>query len=396
LRATISSVSLLDVFLLAFLAGAVTIGYRRGAMLQVCSYAGLALGLVSGALAAPRVASLAGADPTRAGLALGTLFVGGAIGDGLGWLLGSTLRSRTRETRLRRADAVGGSLVSAAAMLLATWFIALNLVNGPFPEVAREIQDSAVVRGIAAVLPAPPSLIGEVRQVLNQLGFPDVFLGLPPRPAAPVPLPSGAVAARAAAAAEPGTVQILGSGCGGVLEGSGFVASAGLVVTNAHVIAGIDDPMVRSGEHQYPAVPVLFDSRLDLAVLRVDGLATSPLELDPDVAARGDAGAVVGFPGGGPLRARRAAVRRALEAVGRDIYGDGEVLREVYELQTRVRPGNSGGPFVLPDGEIAGMVFAASTTDDHLGYAIASTEILPLVRRAIDRTRPVGTGTCVP
>jgi S1-C subfamily serine protease len=389
-------VSLLDVLLLAFLVGAVTIGYRRGAMLQVCSYAGLALGLVVGALAAPRVATLADADAARAGLALGTLFVGGAIGDGLGWLLGSRLRSRTHETKLRRADAVGGSLVSAAAMLLATWFIALNLVNGPFPELAREIRDSAVVRGIAAVMPAPPSLIGEVRQVLNQLGFPDVFLGLPPKPAPPVPLPSSAEAARAARAAELGTVQVLGSGCGGILEGSGFVAATGLVVTNAHVIAGIHAPMVRVSDRQYPAVPVLFDAELDVAVLHVDGLTTAPLQLDPEVAMRGDAGAVVGFPGGGPLQARRAAVRRALEAVGRDIYGDGEVLREVYELQTRVRPGNSGGPFALPDGEIAGVVFAASTTDDQLGYAIASTEILPLVRRAENRTSSVGTGGCVP
>jgi len=221
-----------------------------------------------------------------------------------------------------------------------------------------------------------------------------VFAGLPPEPAAPVPVPTRGVVGRAGRAGEASTVQVLGAGCGGTIEGSGFVVAPDLVVTNAHVIAGTS-PVVRLGDRQLDATPVVFDPEEDLAMLRVEGLDAPALPLEVGRAPRGTGGAVVGYPGGGPLTVREAAVRRALEAVGRDIYGSGRVRREVYELQSIVRPGSSGGPFVLGDGDAAGVVFAASTTDPRLGYAIASTEVRPLLQEAERRTTGVGTGPCV-
>jgi S1-C subfamily serine protease len=388
-------VTLLDVVLLASFSLAVVSGYRRGALLQILAYAGLAGGLVLGAVAAPHVAALATGRVARAALALGTLFVGGAIGDGTGWLIGHHLRARARGTVLRRADAAGGSIVSAVAVFAATWFLALNLVNGPFPTIARQIRDSSVVRAIDAVMPAPPPLVGEVRRVLGVLGFPDAFVGLPPLPADPVPLPTDEQALRAFRAARGATVRIDGDGCGGVLAGSGFVVEPGYVVTNAHVIAGVSSIEVRTAEGgAFAAIPVLFDGDLDIAVLRVAGLDVPGLGLTGTVAARGASGATLGYPEGGALAARKAAVRQSLLAVGRDIYGGGEVTRRLLELQAVVRPGNSGGPFVLPSGEVAGVVFAASTTDPRIGYAIASTEVESLARRAVGRSAPVATGAC--
>jgi S1-C subfamily serine protease len=139
---------------------------------------------------------------------------------------------------------------------------------------------------------------------------------------------------------------------------------------------------------------VLYDPEIDVAVLRT----TEPgpaLHLDASEVDRGARGAVVGYPGGGDLTGKEAAVRGTIQAVGRDIYGNGTVTREVYELQSVIRPGNSGGPFVLVDGQVAGLVFAASTTDPEIGYALTSTEVLPDVRRAIGRTTPASTGACV-
>jgi S1-C subfamily serine protease len=387
-------VSFLDVLLVGSLLGAVVLGYRRGALLQLCSYAGLAAGLVVGAWLAPRMATLVSSEPARAGVALGTLFLGGALGNAIGWLVGSKIRTRTHGGRLRRPDAVGGSLVSAAAMLLATWFLALNLVNGPFPTLSRQIRGSAVIGAIDAVMPAPPSLVGQVRRVLDHLGFPDVFAGLPPEPAAPVPPPTDRQVLRAGRAGSRATVQIVGAGCGGLLEGSGFVAGPDLVVTNAHVIAGIDGPEVLSGDRRLPAVVVAFDPDLDLAVLQVAELGIAPMSLAPGIAPRGAVGATIGYPGGGPRTIGEAAVRRALEAVGRDIYGGEPVERRVYELQSKVRPGSSGGPFVLADGRVAGVVFAASTADDRVGYAIASVELPPILAVASAGMR-ADTGVCL-
>jgi S1-C subfamily serine protease len=168
------------------------------------------------------------------------------------------------------------------------------------------------------------------------------------------------------------------------------------VVTNAHVIAGVDAPEVQFQDAgPFSATTVLFDDDTDLAVLYVR--AGLPQDLDflgPDLE-RGATGAVLGFPGGEDLTASPAGVRRRLNAVGRDIYGRGTIEREVYELQTRVRPGNSGGPFVNSDGIVAGVVFAASTTDNDVGYALTSSQVEPVVRRALGRTGAVDTGRCI-
>jgi S1-C subfamily serine protease len=139
---------------------------------------------------------------------------------------------------------------------------------------------------------------------------------------------------------------------------------------------------------------VLFDPEIDAAVLRVDGLDAPALRLLPTEVDRGAGGTVLGFPGGRYLE-MPAGVRRLLEAVGRDIYSREEVPRRVYELQAKVRHGNSGGPFVLAGGVAAGLVFGASLSHPNLGYAIASPRLIPLVERAEAHVDPVGTGRCV-
>lgn len=386
----------LDLVLVLLIALAAVSGFRRGALLQVLSYGGLLAGLAAGAVLAPFLASLASDAGVQAGVAAGALLVVAGIGDAAGWLIGSRVRAAAHRTGFRPADAAGGSLVSVVAVLLAIWFVALNLVNGPFPPLAREIRRSAVVRALGTALPQPPSLLGEVRRFLDRFGFPEVFVGLPPAPAGPVEGPTQAEARRAFETAASSTVRIVGQACGEVQEGTGFVVAPSYVLTNAHVVAGVDDPEVQEPDGgSQPAVTVLYDPRIDLAVLRVEDTPGPALELLGADVSRGATGAVLGYPQGGELTGGRAAVRRAIPATGRDIYGRGTVDRDVYELQAVVRPGNSGGPFVLLDGDVAGVVFAASTTDAGVGYAIASTEVLPEVTRAVGRTAEVPTGACV-
>ncbi|HWO71241.1 MAG TPA: MarP family serine protease [Actinomycetota bacterium] len=388
--------SAVDLVLLALSAGAAYTGYRRGALLQVLAYGGLGAGLVAGALLAPYLARVAERPEAQAGIALGTFLALGLVGDGIGWLVGSGLRAATHRSRLRAVDRAAGSLISVGALLLATWFLALNLVHGPSPALAREIRRSAIVRGLAATLPEPPSLLAQVRRFLNRFGFPEVFAGLPPAPAAPVEGPTRREVRRAVAAADDATVQVAGEACGRIQEGSGFLAAPGYVVTNAHVVAGVDAPEVREADGTvHAATPVLFDPELDVAVLRIAEPVGPPLELATEPAERGEGAAVLGYPEGGGLTAVPAALRARLEAVGRDIYGRGRVRREVYELQAEVRPGNSGGPFVDADGTVLGVVFAGSTTDPGIGYALASDEVEPALERAEGRTAPVPTGPCL-
>jgi S1-C subfamily serine protease len=390
------TVNALDVVLLALLALAAVSGHRRGFALQACAFGGLLAGLAVGALLAPRFAGLAGSPGVQAAIAASTLLVLAAVGDTAGWLLGNRVRERARATRLGQADAAGGSVVAVAASLLAIWFVALNLANGPFPGIANGIQGSAIVRTLDDALPRPPSMLAEARRFFNRFGFPDVFSGIPPLPAAPVEPPRDVDVRAAFDAAAPSTVMVFGEACGHVQEGSGFVASDGYIVTNAHVLAGVGDPFVRSpaGEDQR-AITVLFDPDLDLAVLFVEDSPGPVLPLARQSPARGDDGAVLGYPGGGPLSSGAAAVLRALSVSGPDIYGTGEADRLVLELQTVVRPGNSGGPFVLADGTVGGVVFAASSSEDDLGYAISSEDVRARLVDAVGDTAAVGTGPCM-
>jgi S1-C subfamily serine protease len=389
-------VNALDLLLLALVALSGIAGYRRGFTLQAFGFGGLLIGLVAGALLAPHIAGVADGPNARAAIALLVLVLVGALGNAAGWFVGVRARDRA-SSKFGKADSVAGSAVAVVASLLAIWFLALNLVNGPFPAVASEIRGSAVVRTLDAALPQPPSLLAQVRRLFNRFGFPDVFSGIPPLPAEPVSPPTQEEARAAGEAAASSTVQVIGPACDVIQEGSGFVAADGYVVTNAHVVAGMDDPEVRSAVGgSTDATTVLFDPDLDLAILSVADTPGPPLPLATEPLERGAPGAVLGFPQGGPLDVRRAAVRRTFaNVVGLDIYGHGEVDRQVLELQTLVRPGNSGGPFVLPDGRVAGVVFAASSSDEDVGYAIAATEVDDPLRSAIGRTTPVDTGPCI-
>ena len=385
----------LDLLLLAIVVLAGYTGYRRGFTLQAFGFGGLLIGLVLGVLLAPLVAGELDSPAARAGVVALVVLAIAAVGNAVGWLVGRHARAKT-SSRFGTADAVAGSAVAVVASLLAIWFLALNLANGPFPGLSAEIRGSAVVRGLDSALPEPPSLLAQVRRLFNRFGFPDVFSGIPPMPAEPVARPTQAQTRAAMDAAAASTVQVLGKACDLIQEGSGFVASDGYIVTNAHVVAGVDDPEIRTGAGgEEAAETVLFDPDVDIAVLHVESTPGPPLHLATEPLDRGAPGAVVGYPAGGPLRAHRAAVLRAFDAVGRDIYGRDQVERLVVELQTLVQPGNSGGPFVLANGRVGGVVFAASSSDEGVGYAIAASEVEDALRHAVGRTNEVDTGPCI-
>jgi S1-C subfamily serine protease len=389
-------VTWLDVLLLALLALSLVGGYRRGALLQITGLVGLAAGVVLAAVFAPSIARVSHDRASRVVIALGFLGIAFAIGIFAGAIVGNRLKRRAQAGRFQRVDATAGAAISALSLFLTIWFLALNLASGPFPQVSRAIRDSKIVQEIARVMPPPPSLIGELRSVLNSFGLPDVFIGLPPDPAAPVSPPTDAQVRRAQEAAAGSTVEVLGDGCytGFYDQGSGFVVARGYVITNAHVVGGTTRQWVHQGSSDFSASVVGFDPGLDVAILHVPGLPDPPLGLETGEATRGAVGAVLGYPAGGPLTTVKAAVRATINAVGRDIYGGGVITRRMYEIQAKVRPGNSGGPFVLEDGKVAGLVFASSVEDDQVGYAMVIDQLEPLIDRSVGSRTVVGTQSC--
>ena len=304
------------------------------------------------------------------------------------------LTSRVHPGVARSVDSAAGVVVAVAAALVTTWLLASTLVNSSSVALDNAILQSRVIAGLDHVLPAPPAVFSQAQGFLSEEGFPPVFGVLAPASARPVPLPGDATVRQAVRTAGASTVKVEGFGCGVIQEGSGFVAGPGVVVTNAHVVAGIRQPLVQVGTRLQVAQVLAFDPTFDLAVLRVPGLTAPVLTLDPSTVPEGTQGVVLGYPEGGPFTADPAGVMAQFQAEGRDIYGRGLSVRDVYELDAAVRPGNSGGPLVLPDGRVVGVVFSRSTVDSSVGYALTSADVLPRVEAAEQVRTPVGTGAC--
>ena len=371
-------------------------GSRRGLLAQVFELGGGFLGLVAGMAFAPRIVSQFTQDP---GLKASLLTVGGvviavAVGQAIGQAIGRRFGLAARRLRLGELDKVMGALFGAALVLVSYWLIGSLLGQGPVRPLARALRSSRVLRALTE-LQQPPNVVAFVRRYLQTTDFPQVFAGLPPPTGPPVKLPADRFARRAIRAANDSTVRVLVPACGGNQLGSGWVSSSSTVVTNAHVVAGGSNVIVQEQAGGLPATVVLFDPATDVAVLRVDDLSGAPLSLSGALE-RGAVGAILGYPGRaeGRLSVGPAAVQERFPASGLDIYGRREVTRDIYELQARVEEGDSGGPFVRPSGRVAGMLFAASTSDPRVGYALTAAEIRDELARSEARTEEVSTGPC--
>jgi len=394
-------VNWVDFVLLGLVAVSGIHGLRLGAVMQVLSFGGFWLGLFLGALIAPSLAGLS-SGAGRTVIALVVVFGMAAIFGGIGRVAGTHSSRLLQRIRLGPVDSAFGVGVAVVATLLAAWLVSSFLASSRYVSLNAALQKSRIVRALDNLLPPVPTVFAGVERFLAQNGFPIVFAGLPPQTATPVLPPANSAVRAAVIAAEGSTVQIEGSGCGVIQEGSGFVASPDLVVTNAHVVAGIPSPVVIDAAGRHGTTVVLFDPRLDIAVLRVPGLSDKPLPLDNAIVGRGTLGVVLGYPGGGPFTYAGAGVAASFQAVGLDIYGRTDTTRQVYELDAVVQPGNSGGPLIasgdgpsIPDGTVLGVVFARSTTNSNVGYALALPAVIRDVSSVQTSTTPVGTGGCV-
>jgi S1-C subfamily serine protease len=387
-------VTLVDLAIIIVVVLAAIHGVTQGAALQVLSFGGFWLGLLIGAALAPVFSGLVKQSSFASAFISLVSFLGLAlVGGAAGRYLGTHAWGALRRLQLGVFDSSLGAVVAAVAALAAVWLVALLLSAGPTRNVSRAVHKSVIVRTLINHLPPAPSVFSRLQTFIQGTPFPRVFEGLEPIPAGPIKVPGNAVVQGAVASDGRSTVRVRGYGCGGVQTGSGFVAAQGLVVTNAHVVAGIASPLIDDVNGTHRATTVLFDPQTDVAVLHTSGLAGPVLQMLPTDAPRGTGGAILGYPGGGRFDAKAAAVLRRFSAIGRDIYGQGLTRRDVYQLQAQVRQGNSGGPFARSDGVVLGVVFAASTTDSGIGYALTSTEIRPKVEQA-KTSRPTTTGAC--
>ena len=366
-------------------------GLRLGAIVQVLSYGGFVCGLVLGALLASVTVRQVHTTSARTTVALVTMLGVATLLGVAGRIVGNLAFLRVHRGRLGVIDSVLGVVVAVVSSLLVVWLLASTLVNSSSLSLNTAIDQSSIIRSLDNVLPPSPRSSRGCRASCPRRGSRPSSPDWPRRRPVRCPCPGTPSCRRRSLTPDASTVKIIGDGCGEIQEGSGFVVAPGLVVTNAHVVAGIPHPMVVDGNGAHQTTVVLFDPSFDLAVMRVGGINEPPLALDPDPGPPGGSqAAVLGYPGGGPFTVVPAGVMADFEAEGRDIYGQGLTVRNVYEIQAIVRPGNSGGPLVEPDGQVIGVVFSRSTTNGDIGYALASPGVLSRVVQAESKSQPGG------
>jgi S1-C subfamily serine protease len=391
----------LVVILLALIAA--VSGWRHGMAVALLSFVGVLTGAVLGVRLAPLLAAGVEAPTTRVIVSIVVVVLLVALGETTGVFFGRRIRDRITGQRSLQVDSTLGSVLQAITVVVAAWLVALPLASASFPGLAAGVRGSEVLRAVDTVMPeAAKALPEELRQLLNNSGFPDVLSPFAETPITEVGAPDPALAQSSIVRDVADSVlKVRGRApsCARQLEGTGFVIAPELVMTNAHVVAGTAQTGVevvgrRGRVQELDAEVVLYDPAVDLAVLRVPGLDAEPLPFDPTPAAAGDDAIIVGYPLDGPYTATAAKVRSMIRLKGPNIYDDGEVTREVYTVRAVVRSGNSGGPMLAPDGRVIGVVFGAALDDQETGFVLTVDQVSGAVQAASNLRREVDTGNC--
>lgn len=375
--------NLLDFLVLAGIVSAALGGYRIGFLARVASWLGLAAGFYAALRLLPRLLSTFKL-PTASGrllMAVTVLIVGTFIGQALGLVVGHRVRGVLPAGRARKVDRMVGAVAGAFAIMVALWLSVPTLADTPgWP--ARQARSSLLARAVASSLPKAPDATHAVRRLVDERGFPRVFDALRPAPDAGAPPLESGLAPDVQEAVAASTVKVVGEGdqCRRMQEGSGFVISAGVVVTNAHVIAGVDRiEVIRPDGKRLVAQVSVFDPRRDLAVLRVDQLGLG--SLGRANAEAGQTGAVFGHPQGqAAVRAAPARISDEVPADGRDIYDEVDTRRQVFILAASLSPGDSGGALVDQEGLVVGVAFAIAPDRPGTAYALTGQELDAVMR----------------
>ncbi len=376
-------------------------GYRQGFITGLGTVVGLVVGWVAGRLLAPVVEHLSRGTQAMENpgvvmllasmpLVLSVLFAFAGSG------IGNRIKESMDSDLGQGIDSIGGTITAGVVYVLVVWLAAGFIRTTPLVEPNRWVADSSAIAAIDRTIPySSQQALGDISSTLNATGFPRVFSGQTEQiRGVGEPDPDMVEVGRQV---EESVVKITTTAttCQAGAEGSGFVFRDGYVATNAHVVAGSSELAVQvAGRGRpYSAEVVEFDPAADVAVLKVEDLDAPALDFGSRLST-GDDSVVVGFPQNGPYTISPSRVRERIQARGLDIYDSSTVVRDVYALRGIVREGNSGGPLINSEGDVVGMVFARSATDEETGYALTRAEIDDELDAGVGSQAPKSTGPC--
>jgi S1-C subfamily serine protease len=373
-------------------------GYRRGLITAVLAVIGAVGGALVGLQIAPLLASHVADQVAKVGIAGALVIVGIIVGQAGGHWLGARVAGLIRWRPVMAVDRSLGMVGQIIATLAVAWLVALPIAALPVPSLSAQIRSSTVLSAVNHVMPAQAERVSaQLRALLAGSGFPPILAPLAPAPSVPVAAPDRAltldpdITARSASILK---IRTDAPQCSASMEGTGFVVAPGMVATNAHVVAGSASVRVQTASGPLPARVVRYDPEVDIAVLRVPGLTAPPLAFARQPAVAGDDAAAAGYPLDGPFTISPQRIRAQTALRGPNIYADATVTRQVYTLRGSVRPGNSGGPLLAPNGTVLGVIFGAAIDNPDVGFALTARQAEPVIAAGILSRGAVSTGAC--
>ncbi len=392
---------LLDLALVVIAVGFAVSGYRQGFIVGSLSFIGFVGGAVLGAEFGPAISrAIVGGQTQQDVAAVILLIVFAIIGQFVFSSIGAYVRQSMTSPSSTVIDSVGGAVVSVLSMLLIAWAMASVLTASSFQGIVKQIDDSAVLTTMDRVMPSQAkTMFTQFRQLLASGPFPQVFSGIGAAHLFAISAPDPAVLnSPGYLAARSRVLKVQGTAlsCDRSIEGSGFVYAPDHIMTNAHVVAGVDQGLTVTAADgtRYTNVSVVYyDPQVDIAILYVPGLNMTPLQFDYQ-AQTGDSAVVAGYPLDHAFTQVPARIGGTQDAIGPDIYQTGQVSRLIYEIRATVQPGNSGGPLLSSAGTVYGVVFAAAVDNSDTGFALTATEVAADARAGASQTAPTSTQGC--
>ena len=392
---------LIDVFFIFAFVLFGSIGFRRGTLRMVLSIIGLIVGGALGTIATPSLQSLISGNAFgfRPTIGLTSIILGASLGMFLFGILGGFLRVVLLPFPFMKTF---DSLVGFALAILAVASVSSTLSGAaqviPNKTVNNLFAQSQVISEIDKYLPDRfKNAAQKIQYVITNSPLPEVFRSLVESRIAPLQLAEDVNVPEAVNKSVVSTVRIDGiaESCSAAMVGTGFIIAPERVITNAHVVAGVKEPVITLSNTKIQLVGkiIAIDRKKDIAVIYVPGLNGNKLTfIGP--ATPNEIGFVVGYPNGGTLRTSAVSVSSEFESLGTDIDGNGETKRDVIVFGGDVRPGNSGGPLLNEQGQVLGVVFAADAENKNTGYALAPSEVAKLVSETASLMQEVKTGKC--
>jgi S1-C subfamily serine protease len=391
----------IDIFIAAAFLIFGWIGFRRGILRTILSIIGLIVGGAAGAIATPSIQSLIsnnafGFKPT---IGLTSIILGASLGMFLFGVLGSFLRVVLLPLPFMKTidSLIGfGLAIIAVASISSTLSSAAEVI--PNKTVNNLFSQSQLISQIDQYLPERfKDAAQKIQNVITDSPLPEVFKSLVESRITPTQLETDVAIPEIVTKSVASTVRIDGiaESCSAAMVGTGFIVSPERVITNAHVVAGVKEPVITlfNSQTQLGGRVIAIDRKKDIAIIFVPGLTGEKLTFIGPVTPN-EIGFVVGYPNGGNLRTMPVSVTSEFESIGTDIDGNGETRREVIVFGGDVKPGNSGGPLLNDQGQVLGVVFAADAENKNTGYALAPSEVAKLVSETSSVMQAIETGEC--